>query len=448
MRKICFLISLFLLPFYASSIDHDKARIIVMTDLGGTDPDDIQSLIHLLVCADRFDIEGLISSQAWIDDSDHTDCIRNIIRNYCAVYPNLSRHASSFPTPEKLYSLTMRGQEKPHISGIGEGKDSDGSELIIKVLTDNNDNRPVWITAWGGMNTMAQAIWKASKTLSKNQFETFKSKIRIYDILGQDDAGAWIASNYPDIIYIRNKEVYGWAPDDSWTYKNIQSVGDFGKFYPNRIWATEGDSPSFMYVYSNGLNAPEHIDWGGWGGRFSTEKQKNIRGMDFIESSGKSEKIYDDYFMYGSSTEGVYAINKWKEHIYNDFAARMIWSTTPDYDKANHHPIVITNGHNHNTPLFISVKSGDNIILDSSNSSDPDNDKISFLWQIYKEPGTFNGKIVIEDTLSPICKINVPAETIETGTLHIILTVTDNGIPALTSYKRIVLEINQSDESL
>lgn len=169
--------------------------------------------------------------------------------------------------------------------------------------------------------------------------------------------------------------------------------------------------------------------------------------MDFIESSGKSEKIYDDYFMYGSSTEGVYAINKWKEHIYNDFAARMIWSTTPDYDKANHHPIVITNGNNHNTPLFISVKSGDNIILDSSNSSDPDNDKISFLWQIYKEPGTFNGKIVIEDTLSPICKINVPAETIETGTLHIILTVTDNGIPALTSYKRIVLEINQSNES-
>jgi hypothetical protein len=39
-----------------------RYRIIVSTDIGGTDPDDFQSLVHLLVYADCFDIEGLISS--------------------------------------------------------------------------------------------------------------------------------------------------------------------------------------------------------------------------------------------------------------------------------------------------------------------------------------------------------------------------------------------------
>lgn len=29
----------------------DKHRLIVTTDLGGSDPDDIQSMIHLLVCS-------------------------------------------------------------------------------------------------------------------------------------------------------------------------------------------------------------------------------------------------------------------------------------------------------------------------------------------------------------------------------------------------------------
>ena len=52
-----------------------KQRLIVTTDLGGADPDDKQSLIHILVCADRMDIEGIISSNAWVDDPDRTSDI-------------------------------------------------------------------------------------------------------------------------------------------------------------------------------------------------------------------------------------------------------------------------------------------------------------------------------------------------------------------------------------
>lgn len=51
----------------------DKQRLIVTTDLGGTDPDDTQSMIHLLVCSNAIDIEGLVSSQVWSDMPDKVD---------------------------------------------------------------------------------------------------------------------------------------------------------------------------------------------------------------------------------------------------------------------------------------------------------------------------------------------------------------------------------------
>ena len=46
----------------ACETEGPRHRVIVSTDIGGTDPDDFQSMVHLLVCADRFDLEGLISS--------------------------------------------------------------------------------------------------------------------------------------------------------------------------------------------------------------------------------------------------------------------------------------------------------------------------------------------------------------------------------------------------
>ena len=38
----------------------ERPRILVSTDIGGTDEDDNQSMLHLLMYSDRFDIEGLV----------------------------------------------------------------------------------------------------------------------------------------------------------------------------------------------------------------------------------------------------------------------------------------------------------------------------------------------------------------------------------------------------
>ena len=45
-----------------SALAGHRHRVMVSTDIGGTDPDDFQSMVHLLVYADVLEIEGLISS--------------------------------------------------------------------------------------------------------------------------------------------------------------------------------------------------------------------------------------------------------------------------------------------------------------------------------------------------------------------------------------------------
>ena len=229
-----------------------QTRVIVMSDIGGSDPDDTQSLVHLLVTLDQIELEGFISQHAWVPYGQGAiGLINGIIDRYESVQSNLMVHSKDFPAADYLRSIVKEGQKEAAMKGTGKGKDSDGSEWIIKVV-DEDDPRPVWISAWSGMNTLAQALIKIRDTRTPEELEQFISKIRVYDVLGQDDAGAWIVKNFPDLIYIRNKEIYGWAPDDEWTRQNVQNVGPLGQVYPNRIWATEGDSPSFFYCFDNG----------------------------------------------------------------------------------------------------------------------------------------------------------------------------------------------------
>ena len=83
----------------------ENARLIVTTDLGGSDPDDIQSMIHLLVCSDRIDIEGLISTEAWVDDPDKTEKLRQTVEDFIEVLPTLKIHSSGYPSTEYLRSI-------------------------------------------------------------------------------------------------------------------------------------------------------------------------------------------------------------------------------------------------------------------------------------------------------------------------------------------------------
>ena len=49
------------------------------------------------------------------------------------------------------------GQPTYGLAAVGTGKSSPGSQALIKAA-DRDDSRPLWITIWGGANTLAQAL--------------------------------------------------------------------------------------------------------------------------------------------------------------------------------------------------------------------------------------------------------------------------------------------------
>jgi hypothetical protein len=417
-------------------------RIIVTTDIGGSDPDDEESMVHLLLMSNDLDVEGLICGEAFVKMTPGVSTLNKIIKAYDQALPNLLVHSKDYPTTSYLRSIVATGQTEVGMAGVGNGKDSKGSELIINAV-DKDDARPIWLTSWCGMNTIAQALWKVKQTRSAADVERFISKIRIYDILGQDDAGSWIVRNFPNIFYIRNKDVYGWGPSDDWVKKNIQAYAPMGTVYPNRAWATEGDSPSFFYLVDNGLNVPEKMEYGSWGGRFSTVRKSDVRGMDWVEKNGMVESQYDPYFMYTNTLEGGESISKWKDDINNDFAARIQWSVTSDYKGANHHPIVVLDNEKSASKDMVerTIDSSSDLTFDASRSYDPDGNDLHYYWFYYKEVGTYSGNIPISNARSSKVTIKIPSEA-KGKTIHIILEISDSGTPSLTSYRRLVLHIN------
>lgn len=418
-----------------------KPRIIVTTDLGA-DPDDRQSLIRLLVSANEFEIEGLIvSTGCWRKNQSNTAMLDKIVDTYGQALPNLQVHAKGYPSLEYLRSISVLGQTGYGMSDVGDGKDSLGSELIIASV-DKDDPRPVWVQFWGGGNILAQAIWKVRATRSKEDFAAFLSKVRVFDILGQDDTGAWMAKNFPNLFYIRATGVYGWQPPKNGEYqKRIQSLGPLGALYPDTKWETEGDTPAFMHVYPNGLNDPEKIDQGGWGGRFSFEKKAGIRSMSEVHKINENaEPQFDPYYMYGNTPEGARAIKRWSKGYDNDFEARMGWTVTGKYEDANHHPIAMVNGDTSRRVLKITAAPGSSVKLDAAGSSDPDDDALSHAWSFYRAPSSVDGDVRIENRTSSSATVFIPSDASEKN-IHVILELQDDGSPNLYAYRRVIISV-------
>lgn len=96
-----------LAPAFAESTA-PRQRVIVSTDIGGTDFDDFQSLVHLLVYADAVDLEGIIASP-WGAARNRKQNILKIIDHYEIDFPNLRTHSKHYPTPDQLRALTKQG---------------------------------------------------------------------------------------------------------------------------------------------------------------------------------------------------------------------------------------------------------------------------------------------------------------------------------------------------
>jgi len=437
--------------------DPVKPRLLVLTDIGG-DPDDQQSMIRLLVHSNEFEIEGLVASASGTPGElkqrvTKPELIREQIEAYAKVLPNLRIHAHGFPSAESLLGVVKSGNPNRGRDFIGDGHDTEGSRWII-ACADKEDAHPLNIVIWGGQTDLAQALWRVRDDRGKASVKEFQSRIRVFDIDDQDKIHGWLFSEFPDAFYVLSKASPGadkregayrgmyLGGDQSltslaWLDEHVrQGHGPLGALYPAKTWTApnpnsalkEGDTPSWFFFLPNQLGDPAHPEWGGWGGRYAHTQAGLFR---------------DAKDTVGNVTDARAAVWRWRPAFQNDFAARMDWCVADLYEKANHHPVAVLNTDRSDRSKQIAewiAKPGDTVTLSSAGSSDPDGDALQTRWFVYREAGTCREPVSLAAETGIRTKLTVP-RIAEPATIHIVLEVQDDGIPPLTSYRRVVVTV-------
>lgn len=450
----------------------EKPRVIVTSD---GEIDDECSMVRFLLYANEFDIEGIITSSSQYHAHGHNwagdDWAQPYLEAYAKVYPNLVKHDPRYPTPEFLQSRTLLGNVK------SEGEMDEvtaGSQRIVEVLLDASDERPVWIQAWGGTNTIARAL----KTIEQQHPERMASvatKIRFYFIWEQDETyqnyirPRWGKYNIPTIISDQFIALfYHWkkyVPADqqaylvgSWMKANIlEEHGPLCSLYKAHTksdqgfdagdFRSEGDSPAFLYNIPNGLRSDESPDWGGWGGRFV-----HVRENTWLDPVLEPGFQYPEGRWYTNSAWGRQRLKKeitndaeliaylkpqwrWISALQNDFAARADWCVK-EFDEANHAPVVKVD------KLTRDVNPGETVKL-AATAHDSDGDELTFRWWQYGEADSAAATVTIAGSGSANeASFVVPDDPGKQ--VHIILEVSDNATPPLVGYQRIVCSIKQN----
>ena len=468
-QRLILILLIAFLGFSFSMQAAEKPRVIVLTDIGN-EPDDAMSMVRFLTYSNHWDVEGLLATTSRHQRKEAASWrIREIVEAYGKVRDNLEKHESGYPTADYLLSVIKDGIPDYGMNVVGEGMDSPGSELIIQTV-GRDDERPVWVLVWGGPNCLAQSLWKIRKTRSPEDLKKFISKLRVYTISDQDDSGPWLRKTFPDLYYIASPGMHPYGGyhhatwigiggdkfhgrfagadfsivDNPWLDKHIRSKGPLGAQYPQVEYIMEGDSPSFMYLINNGLGDPEHPDWGSWGGRYEFYQPRTERWFAEPETRALWNNAQDEVMGVDGSwhTNNKATIWRWRTDYQNDFVARMDW-TIKTYAEANHPPVPKLN---HEQRL--TAKVGERVNLSAKGSTDPDGDNLSYKWFCYLEAGAFmissgrtGNPVKIEDADKANASLTIPKGS-RLGAMHIILAVTDQGTPALTRYKRVIITIN------
>ena len=252
-----------------------RYRVLVSTDIGGTDPDDFQSMVHLLVYADCFDVEGLVSSPYGPGSKED---ILTVIDYYAKDYANLKTYSDAYPAPDALRAMTKQGaREGPGRAGVG--RSTEGSDWIVHCAR-RDDPRPLYVLVWGGIEDLAQALHDAPDILPQ---------LRVYFIGGPNkmwsaDAYQYIATRHPTLWIIEANATYrGWFVggnqkgawgNTSFVTAHIAGRGALGNYFATHLKGKikMGDTPSVAYLLCGTPDDPSGPSWGGsfvriWDGR-------------------------------------------------------------------------------------------------------------------------------------------------------------------------------------
>jgi hypothetical protein len=420
------------------------------------------------------------TSWRWAPDERFID---DAVETYAKVYPNLRVHDPSYPTPAELESKIRWG----NVDFDGEmERDTPGSDLIKSLLLDDEPG-PLYLLAWGGQSTIARALKSIEEQYQGTpQWPAIREKVSRKAILStsgdQDDTGAhYITPHWPEIRTLRAGAggvplAYGAslaASDENavyysvdWTRDNVSSRGPFGAFY--RVWGDgkqmvkgdvmdyfgiagqtadelrakgyvvwlpprpkgeflgEGDTFTYLNLVANGLTGWEDATPGGWGGHGlenGVPRAPRAGGMSLAglgTRSGARPPSPEPNFVPAAQ---------------NELAARIRWSVTPTYAGANHAPRVTLR-----TSAHVAARPGETVRLEGA-ASDPDGNAVRVRWWQWQDVDTYPGRVTIANPTALAASFQVPNDAAAGQTIHLVLEATDDGRPAMTRYRRVVVTV-------
>lgn len=482
---------------FSSWAQEPMNRTIITTD---GEIDDVDTFIRYLLYSNEFETQGLVySSSMWhwkgdgmgtkftsememtkrIYGENNTDLrwpgtqwIQELLAEYGKVYPNLLLHDKKYPAPQELLDLVRVG----NIDFEGDmAKPTEGSELIKEKLLDDDD-RDLFLQAWGGTNTIARALKSIEEDYKDTQdWQDIKEKVSkkaiIYTIMDQDATYKnYIGPNWPEIRIFYNANqfwcfAYPWKrvvpksqqPFLEGSFMGANIINDHGpllkKYYsygdgqkqegdPNHFegditkiantergsfskydFISEGDSPAFLHLVDVGLNNYKDPSRGGWSGRFVQSPENPFRyedgdrAADLNPESGEMDKSYPQ--------------TRWIKAMQLDFAARADWCILP-FEEANHAPTIeVAEG------TSLDVNPGETVTLTLS-AKDLDHHPVDLSAWCYDEAGDGHANV---ETKENTATVKIPASAKKGNQFHIIVEGTDTGFPALTRYQRVILKI-------
>ena len=288
-----------------------RLRVIVSTDVGGSDPDDFQSLVHLLVYADALEIEGLISSPP---GKGRARDVLEVLDAYEKDYANLKAHSSAYPASAALRKITRQGATAP-APKAGFSRPTAGSRWIIERCRAR-DKRPLYVLVWGSITDVAQAVHDQPGILGK---------LRVYSV------GSWNTRQDPaarDYLF-REHEGLWWVEADttfrgmyvggvqsgelgnrSFPARHIRGHGALGElFMAKKPDIKMGDTPSVLYLLRGDPNEPTGAHWGG----------------AFVRP-GPGRQYWTDNpaaVLVDGGKKGAKTVNRWRRDFLRDFQRRM-----------------------------------------------------------------------------------------------------------------------------
>lgn len=264
--RLLWLLSLSLTAEAENTSDTSRPRVLISTDIGGTDADDNQSMTHLMMYSDMFDIEGLVSTPSFGDGSKAE--ILRMIDVYEKDYPRLVAHAPGLLSPDSLRRLCVQGTDHA-APWQGFSAPTEGSRMIVDCAR-RQDSRPLYVLVWGALEDVAQALHDAPDIVSK---------IRVYWIGGPNkkwgvNSYCYVAENFPQLWMIENNASYrgfisNGKKDDHFNARYYDEVieragnlgRDFAAYYNGNV--KMGDSPSLFYIMDGDPSDPGSESWGG-----------------------------------------------------------------------------------------------------------------------------------------------------------------------------------------